>query len=82
MTVLTTRPVGAGTKAPAVGLVYLGASDFQPLSTSLNLWSSYSNALILKVGDLLSIIPIHSCLTADKMGEYFCDNKKISMMKT
>ena len=35
-----------------------------------------------KVGDLLSIIPIHSCLTADKMGEYFCDNKKISMMKT
>ena len=35
-----------------------------------------------KVGDLLSIIPIHSCLTADKMGEYFYDNKKISMMKT
>ena len=35
-----------------------------------------------KVGDLLSIIPIHSCLTADKMGEYFCNNKKISMMKT
>ena len=34
-----------------------------------------------KVGDLLSIIPIHSCLTADKMGEYFCDNKKVSMMK-
>ena len=34
-----------------------------------------------RVGDLLSIIPIHSCLTADKMGEYFCDNKNISMMK-
>ena len=34
-----------------------------------------------KVGDLLSIIPIHSCLTADKMGEYFCNNKKVSMMK-
>jgi len=34
-----------------------------------------------KIGDLLSIIPVHSCLTADKMGEYFYDNKRISMMK-
>ena len=34
-----------------------------------------------KIGDLLSIIPVHSCLTADKMGEYYCDKNKITMMK-
>ncbi len=34
-----------------------------------------------KIGDLLSIIPVHSCLTADKMREYYCDGNKITMMK-
>lgn len=33
----------------------------------------------LKIGDIVSIIPVHSCLTVDSMREYYCD-KKIEIM--
>lgn len=34
-----------------------------------------------KVGDILGILPVHSCLTADQMKEYFTpDGQRISMM--
>ena len=34
----------------------------------------------LKIGQKVSIIPIHSCLTVDKMRELYCDNSKIETM--
>ena len=34
----------------------------------------------LKIGQKVSIIPIHSCLTVDKMRELYCDNSKIQIM--
>ncbi len=36
----------------------------------------------VKVGDVIGILPVHACLTADAMGEYFTlDGKRISMMR-
>ena len=32
------------------------------------------------IGDLLVIIPIHSCLTVDKMGSFFINEKKVLIM--
>ncbi len=34
----------------------------------------------LKIGDLVSVIPVHSCLTIDKMREIFIEAKKIKIM--
>ena len=34
----------------------------------------------LKIGDLVSVIPVHSCLTIDKMREIFIESKKIKIM--
>ena len=33
-----------------------------------------------KVGDLVSIIPVHSCLTVDKMKGFFVGEEKFSVM--
>lgn len=36
----------------------------------------------IKVGDVIGILPVHACLTADAMGEYFTfDGKRIAMMQ-
>ena len=42
-----------------------------------------SNGLMnKKIGDILGVLPVHSCLTADLMGRYLTlDNKVIHMMK-
>ena len=35
-----------------------------------------------KVGDVLGILPVHSCMTADCMGEYYTlEGRRISMMR-
>ena len=34
----------------------------------------------LKIGDLVSVIPVHSCLTVDKMKEMYVGNNKILQM--
>ena len=35
----------------------------------------------LKIGDLLNVIPIHSCLAVDKMGAFYESGKRIEIMK-
>ncbi|WP_020530503.1 alanine racemase [Flexithrix dorotheae] len=45
---------------------------------------SATNAFIskTKIGDILSILPVHSCMTANAMGEYLTlDGEKLKMMK-
>tara|TARA_B100001057_G_scaffold501172_1_gene621528 strand:- start:4597 stop:5667 length:1071 start_codon:yes stop_codon:yes gene_type:complete len=42
---------------------------------------SVNNVENYRVGDLLAIIPIHSCLTVDKMGSFFVDQEKLSIMR-
>ena len=34
----------------------------------------------LKIGDKLSVIPVHSCLTVDKMQEFYVDENKFKIM--
>ena len=34
----------------------------------------------LKIGDKLSVIPVHSCLTVDKMREFYIDDNKFKIM--
>ena len=34
----------------------------------------------LKTGDRLSVIPVHSCLTVDKMSEFYVDDNKFKIM--
>ena len=34
----------------------------------------------LKIGDKLSIIPVHSCLTVDKMTEFYINDNKFKTM--
>lgn len=41
---------------------------------------SVDNIENYKVGDLLVIIPVHSCLTVDKMRSFFVDQEKFSIM--
>ena len=52
----TATPVGGGTTSVTLGLLYVDTWDFQPLSTSLNLLSAYSKALIVNSGLLLSSV--------------------------
>ena len=35
----------------------------------------------LKIGDILNIIPVHSCLAVDKMGMFYESGKRIEIMK-
>ena len=35
----------------------------------------------LKIGDILNIIPVHSCLAVDKMGVFYESGKRIEIMK-
>ena len=34
----------------------------------------------LRIGDKLSVIPVHSCLTVDKMQEFYVDDNKFKIM--
>ncbi len=35
----------------------------------------------LKIGDILNVIPVHSCLAVDKMGVFYDSGKRIEIMK-
>ena len=41
---------------------------------------SVDNVEKYRIGDLLVIIPVHSCLTVDKMRSFFVDQEKFSIM--
>ncbi len=42
---------------------------------------SVNNVENFNVGDLLAIVPVHSCLTVDKMGSIFVNKEKFSIMR-
>ena len=35
----------------------------------------------LKIGNLLNVIPVHSCLAVDKMGAFYVSDKRVEIMK-
>ena len=53
----TATPVTAGTASPNLRSVYVGTLYFQPLSTSVNLSSTYSRAAMAKV-----CLSVSSCI--------------------
>ena len=69
------------------GYVYSG--DYWSLENKVGYIKSLSqehgvveieNSKNLKIGDKLSVIPIHSCLTVDKMKEFYVGDKKFKTM--
>ena len=76
-------------KNKCFGYVYKG-DNYWDLSNKIGYIKSLSQehgivklnkTVDLSIGDKLSIIPVHSCLTADKMGKIYCNKKEISMMR-
>ena len=69
------------------GYVYSG--DYWSLENKVGYIKSLSqehgvveieNSKNLKIGDKLSVIPVHSCLTVDKMKEFYVGDKKFKTM--
>ena len=69
------------------GYVYQG--DYWSLDNKVGYIKSLSqehgvveieNSKNLKIGDKLSVIPVHSCLTVDKMKEFYVGDKKFKTM--
>ena len=76
-------------KNKCFGYVYKG-DNYWDLSNKIGYIKSLSQehgivklnkTVDLSIGDKLSIIPVHSCLTADKMGKIYYNKKEISMMR-
>lgn len=74
-------------KNKCYGYVYYG--DYWSLNNKIGYIKSLSQEhgiveiekkVNLKIGDKLSIIPVHSCLTVDKMQEFYVDDNKFKIM--
>ena len=48
-----------------------------PVTDILNI----SKEIDIKIGDQLNVIPVHSCLTVDKMGAFYESGKRVEIMK-